>query len=292
MRRYINFRTWPHSIRSWIWLPSYGCPTSWATEPVVWKCWSSCVGLTFNHFCWSNDDSGKSSLKHLRLRVLTSENFQHVEGCEPNIWDELNLMQKGLSKTWSVGLCFSLILIFLTNIWWRHFSLNLWAVLNLNFRGYFLFLPNVERVVGWLGREWIIVGWRSPQNYSLGIWGINTMSILTSCRYFYFSIFIRSLRVRGLIHHWSVSHGLLWYFPLLSNHFFEGKYCFFPCLHNYECVRAIYLLLWARSWQSRKSRRTSMVFQLKQEYFNTFEPFVNDKKILLTNICSNRVPPL
>ena len=87
-------------------------------------------------------------------------------GCEPSIWDELNLMQKGLSKTWSVGLCF--FIHFLANIRWRYFSLNLWAVLDLNFRGYFLFLPNVERVVGWLGREWIIVGWRSPQNYSLG----------------------------------------------------------------------------------------------------------------------------
>ena len=145
--------------------------------------------------------------------------------------------------------------------------------------------------------EWL-VGWAESEllwdegHHRTTHWGINTMSILTSCRYFYFSIFIRSLRVRGLIHHWSVSHGLLWYFPLLSNHFFEGKYCFFPCLHNYECVRAIYLLLWARSWQSRKSRRTSMVFQLKQEFLNTFEPFVNDKEILWTNICSNCVPPL
>ena len=74
---------------------------------------------------------------------------QHVEGCEPNIWDELNLMQKGLSKTWSVGLCFFLKQIFLANIWWRHFSLNLWAVLNLNFRGLFPF-PSKCWASGWL----------------------------------------------------------------------------------------------------------------------------------------------
>ena len=160
MRRYINFRTWPHSIRSW--LPSYGCPTSWATEPVVWKCWSFCVGLTFN-FCWSNDDSGESSLKHLRLQVLTSENFQQVGGVNQIFGTSWILCKKDYPK-----LAFRSY-----NFFWQIFDENIFhwifgQFLTSTSGGYFLFLPNVERVVGWLGREWIIVGWRSPQNYSLG----------------------------------------------------------------------------------------------------------------------------
>ena len=54
--------------------------------------------------------------------------------------------------------------------------------------------------------EWL-VGWAESEllwdegHHRTTHWGINTTSILTSCRYFYFSIFIRSLLVRGLIHH-------------------------------------------------------------------------------------------
>ena len=157
------------------------------------------------------------------LRVLTSENFQHVEGCEPNIWDELTIMQKGLSKTWSVGLCF------FSYIFWQIFDEDIFHWI------FGQFLTSTSGAISFsfqMLSEWL-VGWAESEllwdegHHRTTHWGINTTSILTSCRYFYFSIFIRSLRIRGLIHHWSVSHGLLRYFPLLSNHFFEGKYCFF-----------------------------------------------------------------
>ena len=186
-----------HSIHSWLPVPSHGCPKSWATEPVVWKCWCSCVGLTFNHFCLSNDDSGKSSLKHLWLRVLTSENFQHVEGCEPNIWDELTIMQKGLSKTWSVGLCFFI------HFFWQIFDEDIFHWI------FGQFLTSTSGAISFFFQmlsEWL-VGWAESEllwdegHHRTTHWGINTTSILTSCRYFYFSIFIRSLLVRGLIHH-------------------------------------------------------------------------------------------
>ena len=89
-----------------------------------------------------------SSASSLDLRKLPTCGGMWSSHCEPNIWDELTLMQKGLSKTWSVGLCF-FSYIFLANILWRHFSLNLWAVLNLNFRGLFPFSSKCW-ASGWL----------------------------------------------------------------------------------------------------------------------------------------------
>ena len=64
-------------------------------------------------------------------------------------------------------------MFFLIHFFWQIFHEDIFhwifgQFLTSTSGGCFLFLPNGERVVGWLGREWIIVGWRSPQNYSLG----------------------------------------------------------------------------------------------------------------------------
>ena len=114
------------------------------------------------------------------------------------------------------------------------------------------------------------------------------MSILTSCRYFYFSIFIRSLRVRGLIHHWSVSHGLLRYFPLLSNHFFEGKYCFFVaciilsvseqftycCEHGRGKVERAGELPWFSSWNRNFWIHLSLLSMTRKYFWQIFVQIV------------------
>ena len=130
MRRYINFRTWPHSIRSW--LPSYGCPTSWATEPVVWKCWSFCVGLTLTFA------EAMTAAANLHWNIFGFKSWPQKSSNKWGVWTKyLGRVESYAKRTIQNLVC--RFMFFLANIWWRHFSLNLWAVLNLNFRGLFPF---------------------------------------------------------------------------------------------------------------------------------------------------------
>ena len=97
-------------------------------------------------------------------------------------------------QNWPVSLCFSLKQFF-----WQIFDEDIFHWI------FGQFLTSTSGAISFsfqMLSEWL-VGWAESEllwdegHHRTTHWGINTMSILTSCRYFYFSIFIRSLLVRG-----------------------------------------------------------------------------------------------